>query len=80
MPLYAEKSVSDGKLPLHISPEDIYEKYVPMGFSNFKIEGRSIPDVNVLENYVYYMVRPEYKDEVRLEMLIMLTKKFKYFG
>ncbi|MGN0637483.1 MAG: hypothetical protein ACI4J0_03845 [Huintestinicola sp.] len=66
--------------PLHISPEAIYEKYVPMGFTNFKIEGRSVPDVNVLENYVYYLAKPEYKDEVRLDILIMLTGKFKYFG
>lgn len=66
--------------PLHISPEAIYEKYVPMGFSNFKIEGRSVPDVNVLENYIYYMARPEYKDEVRLDILVMLTKNIKYFG
>ena len=66
--------------PLHISPEALYEKYVPMGYSNFKIEGRSVPDVNVLENYVYYMAKPEYKDEVRLDMLITLTGKNKYFG
>ncbi len=65
--------------PLHISPELIYEKYVPMGFCNFKIEGRSVPDVNVLENYVYYMVKPEYKDIARLEMLLQLTKEIKYF-
>lgn len=66
--------------PLHISPEAIYGKYVPMGYRNFKIEGRSVPDVNVLENYVYYMVRPEFKDIARLEMLQILTKDVKYFG
>lgn len=51
-----------------------------MGFENFKIEGRSVPDVNVLENYIYYMVKPEFKDEVRLELLLSLTNKIKYFG
>lgn len=66
--------------PLHISPEMLYEKYVPMGFCNFKIEGRSVPDVNVLENYVYYMVKPEHRDEARLDMLLMLTKAVKYFS
>jgi len=65
--------------PLHISPEAIYEKYLPMGYCNFKIEGRSVPDVNVLENYVYYMAKPEYRDEVRLEILLFLTNKNKYF-
>ncbi len=65
--------------PTHISPDDIYEKYVPMGFSNFKIEGRSVPDINVLENYIYYMVKPEYKDPLRLELLLNLTARHKYF-
>lgn len=67
------------KYPTHISPELIYGKYVPMGYANFKIEGRSVPDINVLENYVYYMARPEYKDKVRLELLIALTRGHKYF-
>ncbi|MDE7294909.1 MAG: hypothetical protein K2N72_10845 [Oscillospiraceae bacterium] len=66
--------------PLHISPEMLYEKYVPMGYCNFKIEGRSVPDVNVLENYVYYMVKPEYQNEARLDMLLMLTKDIRYFS
>ncbi len=65
--------------PLHISPDAIYNKYAPMGYENFKIEGRSVPDVNVLENYIYYIVKPEHKDEARLDMLLMLTKDFKYF-
>ena len=63
----------------HVTPEDILEKYVPMGFVNFKIEGRTTPDVNLLETYVYYMVKPEFRNEIRLEMLIRLTKKHKYF-
>lgn len=65
--------------PTHVSPSDIYERYVPMGFENFKIEGRSVPDINVLEAYVYYMAKPEYRDIVRLEILLSLTKKQKYF-
>lgn len=65
--------------PLHISPGAIYERYVPMGYRNFKIEGRSVPDINILETYVYYMVRPEYRDSVRLELLLRLTRGHKYF-
>ncbi|MBQ5331235.1 MAG: hypothetical protein J6F31_08305 [Oscillospiraceae bacterium] len=64
--------------PLHIDPEGV-ERYARMGIVNFKIEGRSVPDINVLENYVYYMVKPEYKDRARLDMLIRLTRKVKYF-
>ncbi|MGN1090278.1 MAG: hypothetical protein ACI4Q6_07750 [Huintestinicola sp.] len=67
-------------LPLHISPELIYEKYAPMGYENFKIEGRSVPDVNVLETYMYYMVKPEFRDKARLEILLLLTRDIKYLS
>ncbi|MGN0665850.1 MAG: hypothetical protein ACI4KF_04920 [Huintestinicola sp.] len=51
-----------------ISVDDMYNKYVPMGYSQFKIEGRTVHPLNVIESYVYYMVKPEYKDKVRLEL------------
>lgn len=44
------------------------EKYLEMGFNNFKIEGRVLHYANVLESYIYYMVKPEYRDLVRLEI------------
>ncbi|MDD6990609.1 MAG: hypothetical protein PUI48_02150 [Oscillospiraceae bacterium] len=53
----------------HISPENIYEKYVPMGFENFKIEGRLMHPVNILESYLYYLVKPEHRDRLRVDML-----------
>ena len=56
------------KFSTHISADDLYNKYVPMGFSQFKIEGRTLHPLNVIESYVYYMVKPEYKDIVRLEL------------
>ena len=64
----------------HISPDDIESKYMPMGFSQFKLEGRTIDDIKMLEMYVYYLVKPEYKDTVRLEMLSSLTGRIKYFN
>lgn len=63
----------------HVTPEALYAQYVPAGFVNFKLEGRSLPDVNVLESYIYYMVKPEWQDRIRLELLLRLTKKHKYF-
>ncbi|MGN0675384.1 MAG: hypothetical protein ACI4KG_06510 [Oscillospiraceae bacterium] len=63
----------------HVSPQAIIEKYLPMGFNNFKIEGRTVPDINLLEAYIYYLVKPEYQNEVRLKMLLTLTGKHKYF-
>lgn len=50
-----------------------------MGYNQFKLEGRTVPDINVLEAMIYYMVKPEYKDEARLMMLLKLTAKVKYF-
>lgn len=60
--------------PTHISPTDILEKYVPMGFSNFKIEGRSFHLFNLIETYMYYMTKPEYRDEARYTFLLSLQQ------
>lgn len=59
----------------HISPDGIYNKYVPMGYSNFKIEGRLMHPVNILESYLYYLVKPEHRDRLRVEMLRGLLAK-----
>ena len=39
---------------------EIYNTYVPMGFSYFKIEGRTWSDIELACTYAYYMVKPEY--------------------
>lgn len=52
-----------------IKLEDL-EKLKDMGFENFKIQGRFGHPAEILENYVYYMVKPEYRDEVRLKVLL----------
>lgn len=52
-----------------VSREDIFGKYMDMGFNNFKIEGRVLAPANVVESYVYYMVKPEFRDKVRLDLL-----------
>lgn len=51
--------------PGFIGIEDIKNKYLPMGFSNFKLEGRSLGSAIVLEFLLYYMVKPEYQINVR---------------
>ncbi len=63
----------------YISPQAVFEKYLPMGFNNFKIEGRTLPDICLLEYYIIYMVKPEYQNKIRLDMLQALTGKHKYF-
>lgn len=56
-------------LSVHVTPEDILEKYVPMGFNQFKIEGRTATMFNLIENYIYYMIKPGFKDKARLALL-----------
>ena len=53
----------------HITPDEIWDKYIPMGFEQFKIEGRTLETLNLLEHYMYYMIRPECKDKARFEFL-----------
>lgn len=60
------------KYKTHVSPDDIYEKYVPMGFQNFKIEGRSASFINLIETYMYYLVKPEHRDRIRMEFFRLL--------
>ena len=51
--------------PGFIGVDDIQNVYLPMGFSNFKIEGRGLGSALVLEFLLYYMTKPEYQLHVR---------------
>ncbi len=53
------------KNPSFIGTDDILNVYLPMGFSNFKIEGRGLGSAIILEFLLYYMTRPEYRLNVR---------------
>ena len=52
-----------------ITVDKLFDTYIPMGFSHFKIEGRTSHVSNIIESYVYYMVKPEYQNKVRLYLL-----------
>ncbi|MBQ8488685.1 MAG: hypothetical protein IJ535_02780 [Pseudobutyrivibrio sp.] len=56
--------------PGFISVDDIQNIYMPAGFSNFKIEGRSLGSAIVLEFILYYMVKSEYQLRVREEIYL----------
>ena len=45
--------------------EDIQKVYAPMGFSQFKIEGRGLGSAILLEFILYYMTKPECQLQVR---------------
>ena len=51
--------------PGFIGREDIQKVYLPMGFTNFKIEGRGLGSALVLEFLLYYMTKPECQLQVR---------------
>ena len=51
--------------PGFIGIQDIKNIYLPMGFSNFKIEGRGLGSALILEFLLYYMTKPEYQLHVR---------------
>ena len=53
------------KNPAFISIQDIQKTYIPMGFSNFKLEGRGLGSAILLEFILYYMTKPEHHIEVR---------------
>lgn len=56
--------------PEFIGIHDIQETYLPMGFSNFKIEGRGLGSALLLEFLLYYMTKPEYQLQVREEIYL----------
>ncbi len=58
------------KNPGFIGIKDIQNTYLPDGFTNFKLEGRSLGSAIVLEFLLYYMVRPEYQIKVREEIYL----------
>ena len=58
------------KNPGFIGIEDIQNIYLPMNFTNFKIEGRGLGSAMILEFLLYYMVKPEYQLEVREEIYL----------
>ena len=51
--------------PAFIGVEDIRKSYLPMGFCQFKIEGRSLGSALLLEFILYYMTKPAYHIHVR---------------
>ena len=58
------------KNPAFISTDDIMNTYLPLGFSNFKIEGRGLGSAVNLEFLLYYLTKPEYRLTVREEIYL----------
>ena len=56
--------------PGFIGIRDIQDLYLPNGFSQFKVEGRSLGSAVVLEMLLYYLTKPEYQLRVREEIYL----------
>lgn len=56
--------------PCFISVSDIQRQYIPLGFTNFKIEGRGLGSALILEFLLHYMTKPEYHLKVREEIYL----------
>lgn len=59
--------------PGFIGVEAIRSIYMPMGFSHFKIEGRSLGSALILEFLLHYLTKPEYQLRVREEVYLENT-------
>ena len=55
--------------PNFISNEDIRNIYLPMGFYNFKIEGRTTTVYDWIEIMLYYLIKEKHHGEVRAFLL-----------
>ena len=58
------------KNPAFIGTDDIVNTYLPLGFSNSKIEGRGLGSAVALEFLLYYLTKPEYQLTVREEIYL----------
>ena len=56
--------------PGFIGTHDIVHTYLPMGFTQFKIEGRGLGSALILEFLLYYMTKPEHQLKVREEIYL----------
>lgn len=51
-----------------ISPEMINGFYLSMGFKNFKLEGRTMKPLDLIEVLLYYLIKDTYKTQVRMAL------------
>lgn len=57
------------QLPHAISNQTIDEWYNKYHIQNYKISGRKLSEVQHIETLLYYLIRPEYRDEIRQQLL-----------
>lgn len=56
----------------YISTDKLYNELVPLGFKNFKIRGRESDPKKLLNDYITYLIKPEYREIARDEVSLLL--------
>lgn len=62
----------------YISLQKIRDEYLPLGFSNFKINGRGQYFLNALEGYLEYLIKPEYINLMRYDVTRSIVENGRY--
>ena len=55
--------------PTFIKVDDIWEKYIPAGINNFKIEGRTANLFSLIDTYCFFMLKPEHVGFARQRLI-----------
>lgn len=71
-------TITDLKNRKHnISYSDMKNKYLPLNINKVKITGRKDSELRNIEAYIDYLVKDEYQDEVRLDLInSILSRRF----
>ena len=70
---YRQIDLFHKEYPLWITQELIHEKYVPMGFENFKLEGRGSNMMSLAEQISRWFAADGCTDELRYELMFHTT-------
>ncbi len=62
--------------PAFLTNEQI-EEYIAQGFVNFKIAGRGMPMDYIMDSYLYFLVKEEYRDFIRAKLERVVRPKGK---
>lgn len=52
---------------------DLIPNYLTLNIKNFKLEGRNVPIQDNIQNYIYYLIKPEYQKEVEKYLFEILN-------
>lgn len=60
--------------PVFLTDKEVQELNKTFGIGYFKIVGRGIPFETVLESYVYYLAKPEYREAIKQAVHLSMQK------